>query len=90
MVSDDSNRDLLEGLALRSEELLLSEEAIRNSVQALQKKQYERLSLQLQEEIKKEETENSQSSAIDQLLVRKEQIRKKMKEADQAPPNQGE
>lgn len=90
MVSDDSNRDLLEGLALRSEELLLSEEAIRNSVQALQKKQYERLSLQLQEEIKKEEAENSQSSAIDQLLVRKEQIRKKMKEADQAPPNQGE
>jgi hypothetical protein len=90
LVSDDSNRDLIEGLALRSGELLLSDEAIKNSVQALQKKQYERLSLQLQEEIKKEETENSRSSAIDQLLVRKEQIRKKMKAADQIQPNQGE
>jgi DNA primase len=82
LVSDDSDRDLLEGLALRSGELFLSDEAIRNSVLALQKKQSERLSLQIQAEIKQEETKDSGSSAIDQLLVKKEQIRKKMKLAD--------
>jgi DNA primase len=82
LVSDDSDRDLLEGLALRSGELHLSDEAIQNSVQALQKKQYQRLSLQIQEEIEKEETQDSASSAMDQLLVKKEQIRRKMKEGD--------
>jgi DNA primase len=82
LVSDDSDRDLLEGLALRSGELHLSDEAIQNSVQALQKKQYQRLSLQIQEEIKKEETQDSASSAMDQLLVKKEQIRRKMKEGE--------
>ena len=88
LVSDDSDRDLLEGLALQSGELPLSEEAIQNSVGALQMKQYERLSLQIQEEIKKEEAENSESSAIDQLLVKKEQIRKKMREVEAKPSEQ--
>ena len=89
LVSDDSDRDLLEGLVLRSGELLLSDEAIENSVQALQRKQYQRLSLQIQEEIKKEETKDSESSAMDELLIKKEQIRKKMRETEQAPTKSG-
>ncbi|MEE8348784.1 MAG: DNA primase [Acidobacteriota bacterium] len=82
LVNDDSDRDLLEELALKSSELLLSEEAIQNSILALQKKQYQRLSLQIQEEIKRAETEDSASSALDRLLVKKEEIRKKLKQGE--------
>jgi len=82
LVDDDSDRDLLENLALRSGELDLFAEAIENSIQALQRMQYERLSRQIQEEIKKEETKNSESTALDELLNRKAQIRKKLKEIE--------
>ena len=80
LVDDDNDRDLLEGLALRSGELPLSEEAIGSSIQALQRMQYERLSRQIQGEIKKEEMKNSESSAMDELLIKKTQIRKKLKD----------
>jgi DNA primase len=86
LVDDDSDRDLLEGLALRSGELPLSEEVIRNSVQALQRIQYERLSRQIQGEIKEEETKDSESSAMDELLIKKAQIRKKLKEIEREQP----
>ncbi len=82
LVDDDSDRDLLENLALRSGELDLFAEAIENSIQALQRMQYERLSRQIQEEIKKEETKNSESTAMDELLNRKAQVRKKLKEIE--------
>ena len=86
LVDDDSDRDLLEGLALRSGELPLSEEVIRNSVQALQRIQFERLSRQIQGEIKEEETKDSESSAMDELLIKKAQIRKKLKEIEREQP----
>lgn len=86
LVDDDGDRDLLEGLALRSGELPLSEEVIRNSVQALQRIQFERLSRQIQGEIKEEETKDSESSAMDELLIKKAQIRKKLKEIEREQP----
>ena len=82
LVSDDADRDLIEELALRSAEFPLSEEIIQSSAQALQKKHYARLSLQIQEEIKKEEQEDSSSKKIDELLVKKEQILRKMKQEE--------
>ncbi|MDA2937797.1 DNA primase [Acidobacteria bacterium AH-259-A15] len=85
LVTDDADRDLIEGMALRSREFPLSEEMVRSSVQALRRKQYERLSRQVQEEIKKEERANSKSDRIDQLLIQKEDIRRKIKEVESAP-----
>jgi hypothetical protein len=67
-------------MALRSADFPLSEEIIKSSVQALRRKKYEHLSRQLQEEIKAEEKENSNSGRIDELLVRKESIRRKIEE----------
>jgi len=83
-VTDEADRDLIEGLALRSADFPLSEEIIRGSIQALRKKHHERLSRQLQEEIKAEEKENSSSHRIDELLVRKEELHKTMKEEETA------
>lgn len=85
-VEDENDRDLLEELALRSNEVLLSKEVIKNSMHALQKKQLERLSLQIQEKIKNEEMQDSASTTIDHLLVKKEQLRKKMKEEEYSNP----
>ncbi len=82
LVIDDADRKLIEEMALRSADFPLSEEMIRSSVQALRKKQYERLSRQLQEEIKAEEKENSNSDRIDELLVKKENIRRKKEEEE--------
>ena len=85
-VEDENDRNLLEELALRSNEILLSKEVIKNSMRALQKKQLERLSLQIQEKIKNEEMQDSASTTIDRLLVKKEQLRKKMKEGEYSNP----
>ncbi|MDA2934530.1 DNA primase, partial [Acidobacteria bacterium AH-259-D05] len=74
LVSDEADRDLIEELALRSDAFPISEEIVESSVQALRRKQYERLSLQIQEKIRKEEKEDSRSKKIDQLLVKKEQL----------------
>ena len=82
IVTDEADRDLIEGLAVRSPDIPLSEEIIRSSIQALRKKQYERLNRQLQEEIKAEEKENASSVKIDELLVKKEKIRKTMQEEE--------
>ena len=83
-LADEADRDLIEGVALRSTGFPLSEEIIRSSIQALRKKHHERLSRQLQEEIKAEEKEGSSSSRINELLVQKEQLRQTMKEEETA------
>ncbi len=70
--------DLLEKVALRSFEPPLSEEMIKNSIRALRRKQYERVSRQLQEEISREEKQDAHSARIDELVVKKEEIRKKI------------
>lgn len=82
VVGEETDRNLIEEIALRSAEFPLSEEIIRNSIQALRRKRYEHLSRQLQEEIKAEEKENSSSGRIDELLVKKENIRRKIEEED--------
>ncbi len=78
LVTDEDDRSLLESLALSSPNPPLSEELIRSSVLALRKKQYQRLSHQIQEKIKVAEKEDSQSERIDELLVEKEEIRRKI------------
>ncbi len=83
-VTDEADRDLIEGLALRSAGFPLTEEIIKSSVQALRKKHYERLSRQLQEEIKAEEKEDSSSHRIDELLIQKEKLRHTMQEEETA------
>ncbi|MFQ5740010.1 MAG: DNA primase, partial [Acidobacteriota bacterium] len=55
---------LLDSVSLGAVEVTLSEESLRGSLLALRKKQYERLSRRLQEEIKKEEASNSKSLKI--------------------------
>ena len=78
LVTDEDDRSLLESLALSSPNHPLSEELIRSSVLALRKKQYQRLSHQIQEKIKVAEKEDPQSGRIDELLVEKEEIRRKI------------
>ncbi len=78
LVTDEDDRSLLESLALSSPNPPLSEELIRSSVLALRKKQYQRLSHQIQEKIKVAEKEDSQSGRIDELLVEMEEIRRKI------------
>ena len=78
LVTDEDDRSLLESLALSSPNPPLSEELIRSSVLALRKKQYQRLSHQIQEKIKVAEKEDSQSGRIDELLVEKEEILRKI------------
>ncbi len=77
LLEDHNDLDLLETLAFRSSRFLLSEEMIRKSIWALRRKQCERLSRQIQEEINQESKRHSMSSKIDELLVQKETIRKK-------------
>jgi len=83
LISEETDRNLIEEMALRSADFPLSEEIIRSSVQALRRKKYEHLSRRLQEEIKAEEKENSNSERIDELLVRKEAIRRKIEKEEE-------
>ena len=80
----EQDQDLVETFAVGSSKVLLSEEIIKNSVLALRKKQYERLSLQVQEEINSTEKEPSKSGRMDELLVEKERILRKIKQLELA------
>ena len=82
LITDEQGRDLVESLALGSSEVRLSEEIVQSSVQALRKKRYERLSLQLQDEIRKEEQDNSESARMEELLIKKERIRRQISEVE--------
>ncbi|MCH8320753.1 MAG: DNA primase [Acidobacteria bacterium] len=85
LISEETDRNLIEEMALRSADFPLSEEDIRSSVQELRRMKDERLIRQLQEEIKAEEKENSNSDKIAELLVQKENLRRKMdKEQEEA------
>ena len=78
ILSEEADRDFVETLALDSTGIPLSQEVIESSVQALRKKQFERLSRQIQADIKKAEKEDSPSDRIDELLLKKEQICKEL------------
>lgn len=69
---------LLQNAALQSRRFLLSDNLIRESLLALEKKYYEWISRQIQEEIRKTEREGRSSPQLDKLLVRKEKIRKRI------------
>ncbi|MCH8016597.1 MAG: DNA primase [Acidobacteria bacterium] len=85
IISEGTDRNLIEEMALRSADFPLSEEDIRSSVQELRRMKDERLIRQLQEEIKAEEKEHSDSDKIAELLVQKETLRRKMdKEQEEA------
>ncbi|MFB3142616.1 MAG: DNA primase [Acidobacteriota bacterium] len=85
IISEGTDRNLIEEMALRSADFPLSEKDIRSSVQELRRMKDERLIRQLQAEIKAEEKENSDSDKIAELLVQKETLRRKMdKEQEEA------
>ncbi len=83
LISEETDRNLIEEMALRSADFPLSEEVIRSSVQALRRMKHEHRIRQLQEEIKAEEKENSNSDKIDELLVKKETLRRKIEEEEE-------
>ncbi|TDI17560.1 MAG: DNA primase [Acidobacteria bacterium] len=85
IISEGTDRNLIEEMALRSADFPLSEEDIRSSVQELRRMKDERLIRQLQEEIKAEEKEHSDSDKIKELLDQKQNLRRKMvKEQEEA------
>jgi hypothetical protein len=85
LISEETDRNLIEEMALRSADFPLSEEDIRSSIQELKRMKDERLIRQLQEEIKAEEKEHSDSDKIKELLDQKQNLRRKMdKEQEEA------
>ena len=85
IISEGTDRNLIEEMALRSADFPLSEKDIRSSVQELRRMKDERLIRQLQEEIKAEEKEHSDSDKIKELLDQKQNLRRKMvKEQEEA------
>ncbi len=85
IISEETDRNLIEKMALLSADFPLSEKDIRSSVQELRRMKDERLIRQLQEEIKAVEKENSDSDKIAELLDQKQNLRRKMdKEQEEA------
>ncbi len=83
LMSEETDRNLIEEMALRAADFPLSEEIIRSSVQKLRRMKDEHHSRQLQDEIKAEEKENSNSDKIDELLVKKENLRRKIEKEEE-------
>ncbi len=85
LISEETDQHLIEEMALRSADFPLSEEDIKSSIQELKRMKDERLIRQLQEEIKAEEKEHSDSDKIKELLDQKQNLRRKMvKEQEEA------
>lgn len=78
LLEGDEDLNLVERLALKSFQFSLSEEMILSSVEALRRKQYERISRQIQEEIKNEETQGREPVKMGELLRKKEEVRRKI------------
>ena len=75
-LEDEEAIHLLQSSALRPTGSPLSQDLIRESLLALQKKYYEWVSRQIQEEIGEQVRQGRPSSQLDELLVRKEKIRR--------------
>jgi hypothetical protein len=78
LLDDEADIHFLESVGIGSPELSVNREGIRESFRALNKKRFEKQSHRIQEELATLEATDSQSSRIDELLVEKEQIRKKI------------
>ena len=83
LISEETDRNLIEEMALRSADFSLSEEKIRNSVQRLRRMKDEHRIRQLQEEIEAEEKENSNSDKIAELVDQKVNLRRKIEEEEE-------
>ena len=83
LISEETDRNLIEEMAVRATDFPLSEERIRSSVQRLRRMKRERRIRQLQEEIKAEEKENSNSDKIAELVVKKENLRRKIEKDEE-------
>ena len=83
LISEETDRNLIEEMALRATDFPLSEERIRSSVQRLRRMKRERRIRQLQEEINAEEKENSNSDKIAELVVKKENLRRKIEKDEE-------
>jgi len=83
LISEETDRDLIEEMALRAADFPLSKEGIRSSVQRLRRMKRERRIRQMQEEIKAEERENSNSDKIAELVVKKENLRRKIEKDEE-------
>lgn len=73
---DPDDMDLLESLALADE--TLSDEIVLECIRALRRKHFENLSRQVQLQILEEEKNATSTEILQELLVRKERIRKKI------------
>lgn len=77
-LDDEGELHFLDAVAIHAEEVHLTEETVLESIRALRRKQYELLSQKIQQEIASEEATDSKSSRIDELLLKKEEIRRKI------------
>ena len=73
---DPNDMDLLENLALSDG--TLSDEIVLECIRALRRKHFENLSRQVQQQILEEEKNATSTEILQELLVRKERIRKKI------------
>ncbi len=73
----DDDLDLFDRISLQSAEVVLSEEVIASSVEALQDLQCDRISRQIQEEITREERIGVPSPRLEELLRKKEEIQRR-------------
>ena len=69
--------DLFDRISLQSAEVVLSDEVIISSVEALQDLQCDRISRQIQEEITREESVGVPSARLEDLLRKKEAIQRR-------------
>lgn len=76
-VLQDDDLDLFDRISLQSAEVVLSDEIIMNSVEALQDLQCNRISRQVQEEIAREERIGVPSPRLEELLRKKEEIQRR-------------
>ena len=73
---DPNDMDLLENLALADD--TLSDEIVHECIQALRRKHFENLSRQVQHQILEEVKNATSTEVLDELLVKKERIHKKI------------
>ena len=76
----EDDRDWLDHVTMEPSAMLPSVEAIRNSVDAIRRLQVNRLSREIQEEIAQEERTGMASPKLNELLARKESLRRQQHE----------
>jgi len=77
-LQDPALKDLLESVAIRTSEFAISDEDIRASIQALRRKQVERLIQQIQGQIQKADSAGVECENLTDLLTRKAALRRQL------------